>query len=106
MLTNVDRYKLLIIYALEVKQLQIEIDRKLDFISKNITIFEATQKSFDNHACIEAFNKISNNPGIKITESRYVKSSLEYKDVGISLHSYVGENDGNALQAILEDVIK
>ena len=101
---NAERYRELLIAAVEVHQLRIEVRTQLDRIAENIVARELISRDFDCAGVKDAFKLVDGTCGTPITEREFIKSTLVYKDVEIHLHNRISELGRTAMEHVLEGI--
>lgn len=97
------RYKKLIMAALEAQQLKIELKRKLDEVAKNMTAHEMYNREFDYDSAVAAIAELRG-WDMRINENQYVKCSAIYKDVDICLHDNYKKPGSYSLEHIMKEL--
>lgn len=102
-MSDKERYKKLIMAALEAQQLKIELRRKLDELAKNLTAYEIYNRCFNNESAVAAIAELRG-WDIHINEKKYVKCSAVYKDVDIYLHDNYEKPGRESLKNIIKEL--
>ena len=96
-----DRYTKLMTTALQIQQLQLQLDRKLRDMANHITAAEISTRRFNDKAARLAFSKL---PHISIKPSRHVQATLTFRDIEVYLHSEPHKLGSVAMAKVLEKV--
>lgn len=103
--TAKDRYKQIIIGAINIIQKKIEIEDYLQSIRENILVSELDDEyNIDQGAAYEALQDAIGELGACLKPCRHVKLSVEYKDVDISLHAEGLEAGRAAISRLMDEI--
>ena len=99
---NVERYRNIILSALEIHQSRKELKDKLEKLSELLTVREVAARNFDNKSAVDAFKILTDDVIIK--DAIYVKSTLIFKSVEIHMFEDKNSINGRGISRILEGI--